>query len=32
LNVRGEVNRLSPLSLSCSSATGLLELGSLPSP
>ena len=31
LNVRGEVNRLSPLSLSFSSATGLLELGSLPS-
>ena len=31
LNVRGEVNRLSPLSLSVSSATGLLELGSLPS-
>jgi hypothetical protein len=30
-NVRGEVNRLAPLSLSVSSATGLLELGSLPS-
>jgi hypothetical protein len=31
LNVRGEVNRLAPLSLSFSSATDLLELGSLPS-
>ena len=31
LNIRGEVNRLSPLSLSFSSATDLLELGSLPS-
>ena len=31
LNVRGEVNRLAPLSLSFSAATGLLELGSLPS-
>jgi hypothetical protein len=31
VNVRGEVNRLSPLSLSFSSATDLLELGSLPS-
>jgi hypothetical protein len=31
LNVRGEVNRLAPLSPSFSSATALLERGSLPS-